>query len=77
VWHGLYAPAGTAAEIVDRLSEALRFALADATVGERFAALATAPVPLDLATPQALADHLAAQIELWRPIIVAAGVYAN
>ncbi|MGD9740288.1 MAG: tripartite tricarboxylate transporter substrate-binding protein [Bauldia sp.] len=77
VWHGVYAPAGTPAEIIDRLAAALQVALADPTVIERFTALATAPVPLDLATPQALADHLAAEILLWQPIIEAAGVYAD
>ena len=38
VWHGLYAPAGTPKEIIDKLSRALQVALQDPKVIERFAA---------------------------------------
>ena len=38
VWHGLYAPAGTPQEILDKLSAALQVALQDPKVIERFAA---------------------------------------
>lgn len=77
IWHGLYAPAGTSDEIVARLSAALQTALQDETVIERFADLGTAPSPQDDATPEALQAKLEAEIELWRPLIEAAGVYAN
>ena len=45
IWHGLYAPAGTPDEVVAKLSEALKSALADQNVVQRFAELGTAPVP--------------------------------
>lgn len=77
VWHGLYAPAGTPEPIIAKLSDALQKALQDQTVITRFAELGTAPAPQEDATPKALGDLLASQIELWRPIIQAAGVYAD
>lgn len=77
VWHGLYVPAGTPEAIVEKLSAALKTALKDAMVIERFAALGTTPVAEDQATPAAHTEKLTSQIELWRPIIEEAGVYAD
>ena len=44
IWHGLYAPAGTPEDVVAKLSDALKAALADQNVVQRFAELGTAPV---------------------------------
>ena len=77
IWHGLYAPAGTPAEVVSSLTAALQTALQDETVIERFADLGTAPSPQEDATPEALKAKVESEIELWRPLIDAAGVYAN
>jgi tripartite-type tricarboxylate transporter receptor subunit TctC len=77
VWHGLYAPAGTPKEITDKLAGALQVALKDPKVVERFAELGTTPVAPDQATPAALDQHLAAEIGRWKPVIQAAGVYAD
>lgn len=77
VWHGLYAPAGTDAAIIARLETALQAALANETVISRFAELGTYPVTAAEATPDALAQTLASQTELWRAVIEAAGVYAD
>ena len=77
VWHGLYAPAGTPQAILDKLSSALQVALQDPKVIERFAQLGTVPVPLDEATPAALDAHLKAEVAKWKPIIQAAGTYAD
>jgi tripartite-type tricarboxylate transporter receptor subunit TctC len=77
VWHGLYVPAETPDEVVQKLTSALQGALADQNVKDRFAELGTTPVAADLATPQALTERLQSQIELWRPIIEAAGVEAQ
>jgi tripartite-type tricarboxylate transporter receptor subunit TctC len=74
VWHGLYVPAGTPQDVVDALNTALKAALHDEQVISRLAELGTAPVPDDRATPEALREQLESQIELWRPIIEAAGV---
>jgi len=77
VWHGLYAPAGTDAAIIERLEAALQVALANETVISRFAELGTVPVTAEEATPAALAETLTSQIELWKGVIEAAGVYAD
>jgi tripartite-type tricarboxylate transporter receptor subunit TctC len=77
VWHGLYAPKGTPAPIVTQLSGALKTALKDAAVKQRFADLGTEPVAEARATPEALRAHLKSEIERWTPIIQKAGVYAD
>jgi tripartite-type tricarboxylate transporter receptor subunit TctC len=77
VWHGLYVPADTPQEIIDALNAALVSALADENVITRLGELGTAPVPEDRATPDAHREQLQAQIDLWRPIIEAAGVTAG
>ena len=77
IWHGLYAPAGTPEPIVNKLSEALKAALADPTVVQRFAELGTAPVPADQATPAALQQKVVAEIDRWKPVIEKAGEYAD
>ena len=77
VWHGLYAPAGTDAAIIAKLEASLQKALTNETVVSRFAELGTLPVTAEEATPAALAQTLASQIELWRAVIEAAGVYAD
>jgi tripartite-type tricarboxylate transporter receptor subunit TctC len=77
VWHGLYAPKGTPAPVVQRLNQALVAALQDPNVGARFAALGTAPVPVERATPQAHREFWQADIAKWRPLIQAAGQYAD
>ncbi|WP_062015802.1 tripartite tricarboxylate transporter substrate-binding protein [Aureimonas sp. AU4] len=77
VWHGLYGPVGLDAGVVEKLDAALKTALADETVKSRFAELGTQPVAAEEATPEALQKELTSQIELWRPIIQAAGTYAD
>jgi tripartite-type tricarboxylate transporter receptor subunit TctC len=77
VWHGLYAPKGTPKAIVDRLDTALKAALKDPTLKQRFADLGTEPVADNLATPEALSAHLKAQIAVWAPIIKKAGAFAD
>jgi tripartite-type tricarboxylate transporter receptor subunit TctC len=77
VWHGLYAPKGTPKAIIDRLDAALKVALKDPTLKQRFADLGTEPVAESQATPEALNAHLKAQIALWGPIIKKAGAFAD
>lgn len=77
VWHGLYAPRGTPAAIVARLNQALVKALQDPTVVSRFADLGTAPVPLARATPEVHRAFWQADIAKWRPLIQAAGQFAD
>ena len=77
VWHGLYAPKGTPKPVIDALSKALKIALKDPTVKQRFEDLGTEPVAENRATPEALQAHLKAEIDKWSPIIKKAGVYAD
>ena len=77
VWHGLYAPKGTPRPIVDKLSAALRVALKDENVKQRFAELGTEPEPQARATPEAHRAHLKAEVAKWAPIIKKAGTYAD
>jgi tripartite-type tricarboxylate transporter receptor subunit TctC len=77
IWHGLYAPKGTPADIVDRLSKSLQVALKDENVAARFAELGTEPSSEADATPEALKAKLESEIARWKPVIDAAGQYAD
>lgn len=77
VWHGLYAPRGTAAPVVERLSRALQAALRDERVGARFRDLGTEAVAAERATPAYHQRFWQADIAKWRPIIQAAGSFAD
>jgi tripartite-type tricarboxylate transporter receptor subunit TctC len=77
IWHGLYTPKGTPAEVVERLSKSLQVALKDQNVIDRFAELGTKPSPESDATPAALKAKLESEIARWKPIIEAAGQYAD
>ncbi|CAM3059373.1 tripartite tricarboxylate transporter substrate-binding protein [Paracoccus nototheniae] len=77
IWHGIYTPKGTPAEVNERLATALQSALADPGVAEAMANLGTAPSSAEDATPAALQAKLEAEIARWQPVIEAAGVYAD
>ena len=77
IWHGLFAPKGTPKDVVDKLAAALQTALKDPRVIERFAQLGTEPVSPERATPAVLDQHLRDEIAKWKPVIQAAGVYAD
>jgi tripartite-type tricarboxylate transporter receptor subunit TctC len=77
VWHGLYVPVETPDEIVQRLSDALKVALADQNVIDELAKLGSTPSSEEDATPEAHTQRLEEQIDLWRPIIEEAGVSAD
>ena len=77
IWHGLYAPKGTPKAVIDKLDAALQGALKDKKVIERLADLGAKPVSQEAATPAALDKYLADEIAKWKPVIEAAGVYAD
>ncbi len=77
IWHGLYAPKGTPTDVTDKLSKSLQAALKDPNVVARFAELGTEPSPQDDATPAALKARLETEIVRWKPVIEAAGQYAD
>lgn len=77
IWHGLYAPRGTPAAVVERIAGALQATLRDETVGRRLAELGSAPEPQERVTPAAHRAMLDAEIARWRPILQAAGEFAD
>lgn len=77
VWHGLYAPKGTPKEVTDKLSAAIKAGVADPTYKAKMEELgATVPSAKNISADGHKA-HLKSQIELWTPIIKAAGIYAD
>ncbi|MBB4404462.1 MULTISPECIES: tripartite tricarboxylate transporter substrate-binding protein [Agrobacterium tumefaciens complex] len=77
IWHGIYTPKGTPAEINEKLSKSLQVALKDKNVAARFAELGTTPSSESDATPAALKAKLESEIARWKPVIEAAGQYAD
>jgi len=76
-WHGMYAPRATPAEACAQLSAALRTALREERLLARFAELVTEPASQECATEAYHARFLAEEVARWRPIIQAAGQYAD
>ena len=77
VWHGLWAPKGTPEPVIAKLVPALAAALKDEKVIERMADLGTVPVPPEQVTPAALQAQTESEAAKWRPIIEAAGAFAD
>jgi len=76
-WHGLWAPKGTDKAIIARLNAAVRAALADPTVKQRYIDMGQEMPAPDQLTPEALARHHKAEIDKWWPIIKAANIKAQ
>ncbi len=76
-WHGLFAPAGTSQAIQERLNAALLAALRDERLRARFAELQTDPATPERASLAFHRRYHIEEIERWRPIIQAAGAYAD
>jgi tripartite-type tricarboxylate transporter receptor subunit TctC len=71
-WHAVWAPKSTPEPIREKLAASLRKALTDARVTERFAALGTAPVSAELATPAALDERFRSEIARWNKLLAGA-----
>jgi tripartite-type tricarboxylate transporter receptor subunit TctC len=74
VWSGLWVPRGTPSEIIVKLNEAVRVALADPVVRQRLAVLAMEIPPLESLGPETLGALQRAEIDKWWPIIKAANI---
>lgn len=74
VWHGMYAPKGTPQEVVMKMNNALKVALKDPLVIDRFAGLGTEPVADNRTSPEIHKQFLTAEITKWKSVIEKAGV---
>ena len=73
-WYGVFATGGSPAAAVERLSQDLRAALADAKVREQIEAQGAEPTGGTSAEMRAL---IAAEIEKWSRVVKAAGIKAD
>lgn len=77
VWHGMYAPKGTPAPVLEKINAALRTAMQDPMVKQRLAELSSDIPSSDKMTSAGLKTHLEAEIAKWGPVIKKAGIYAD
>ncbi len=77
VWHGMYAPKGTPAPVLEKINAALRSAMQDPVVVQRLADLSSDIPSADKMTAAGLKSHLEAEINKWGPVIKKAGIYAD
>ncbi len=77
VWHGVWAPKRTSADVIAKLNAAMVKSLAEPVTKEKLAALGQDIPPADQLTPQALGAWQKAEIEKWWPIVKAAGIKAE
>jgi tripartite-type tricarboxylate transporter receptor subunit TctC len=77
IWHGLYAPKGTPADVQAKLNAALKVALKDPDFIKKQEGLGAVVVSDKRMEPAEHKRFVAAEIAKWSPIIKAAGVYAD
>jgi tripartite-type tricarboxylate transporter receptor subunit TctC len=77
VWHGLYAPKGTPAAVIDKLNAALKVAMQDPQVRQRMSDISADIPEMDKISPAGLKTHLESEIAKWAPVIKKAGIYAD
>jgi tripartite-type tricarboxylate transporter receptor subunit TctC len=77
IWHGLYAPRGTPADVLVKLNAALRTALKDPEFIRKQEGLGAVVVTDRRVEPVEHKKFVVAEIARWSPIIKAAGVYAD
>ena len=70
-WYGVVAPAGTPADIVARLNQAINAALNSAELKKRLGAEGAVANPT---TPEAFGKYIASEIERWKPVITSGRV---
>ncbi len=77
IWHGLYAPKGTPADVLAKINAALKVALKDPEFIKKQEGLGAVVVTDKRMEPAEHKKFVAAEIAKWTPIIKAAGVYAD
>ena len=74
VWHGLYAPRGTPPGVVDKIAAALRQALREPALVQRYQEMSALISSQEQATPESLRSFLKADIDRWKVALKGAGV---
>jgi tripartite-type tricarboxylate transporter receptor subunit TctC len=74
LWVGLFAPAGTPPEVVDKIARDVRTTAQSPDVKERFATLGAEPMPM---TPQEFTRFVQTEIDESAKVIKAAGIKAQ
>jgi tripartite-type tricarboxylate transporter receptor subunit TctC len=77
IWHGLYAPKGTPADVLAKINAALKVALKDPEFIKKQEGLGAVVVTDKRMEPAEHKKFVASEIAKWTPIIKAAGVYAD
>ena len=77
IWHGVYAPKGTPADVTAKINKALKTALKDPEFIKKQQGLGAVVVTDKRTEPAEHKKFVAAEIAKWGPIIQAAGVYAD
>jgi tripartite-type tricarboxylate transporter receptor subunit TctC len=77
LWFGLFAPRGTARDIIGKLNSAAVEAMADPAVRARLAELGFEVFPRERQTPEALGAMVKADAEKWWPIMKELGIKAE
>ena len=77
IWHGLYAPKGTPAAVLERVNAALKEALKDPEFVKRQTDLGAVVITDNRLTPAEHKKFVASEIDKWGAVIKAAGQYAD
>ena len=77
IWHGLYAPKGTPADVQKKINEALKVALKDPEFIKKQEALGAVVITDKRIDGPEHKKFVAAEIDKWGAVIKAAGTYAD
>ncbi|MDH4480572.1 MAG: tripartite tricarboxylate transporter substrate-binding protein [Rhodoferax sp.] len=77
IWHGLYAPKGTPADVVTKINNALKIALKDPEFIKKQEALGAVVVTDKRTEPAEHKKFVASEISKWSPVIAAAKEYID
>jgi tripartite-type tricarboxylate transporter receptor subunit TctC len=76
-WNAMFAPKGTASDVMARLQQAAKAALNDETVKKRYLELGVEAPDAAGQTPEALLALVRSEVDKWTPVVKAAGVTGN
>ena len=77
VWQALWAPRGTPDAVIERLNKAVRTALGDPKVRQRFGELGQEIPPAEQQSARWLADFQKTEVEKLVPLVKAAKIKTN